>query len=102
MRTLLCGALAIVVLAGCGKSDAAAVPRFELRWCTNGEKNCVLTQKGGPYVRGGYFASLDRCNDAIRHVSYYGAKLGGTCVEITDSERQWLDTERTYTPPWSR
>ena len=76
-------------LAGC--TEVAAAPRFELRWCSNGEPKCVLTQSEGSYVRGGFFASLERCNDAIRHLSFYGNKVGGTCVEIADWERKKLD-----------
>jgi hypothetical protein len=79
------------LLLGC-TDPAGTTPRYELRWCANGEKDCVLTRdSSASYVRGGFFAALDRCNDAIRHVSFYGAKLGGTCVEITESERQKLD-----------
>jgi hypothetical protein len=80
----------VFLLAGCG--DAAATARFELRWCSNGELKCVLNQKEGSYVRGGYFSSLDRCNDAIRHLAFYGSKVGGTCVELADWERKKLDS----------
>lgn len=78
------------ISAGC--SEPTATPRFELRWCANGQATCVLNQKEGSYVRGGYFASLDRCNDAIRHLSFYGNKIGGTCVEITEWDRKKLDS----------
>lgn len=81
---------AVVTSAAC--SETTATPRFELRWCSNGQASCVLNQKEGSYVRGGFFSSLDRCNDAIRHLSFYGTKVGGTCVEITDSERKKLDS----------
>jgi hypothetical protein len=82
-------ALATVVITGC--TEVTATPRFELRWCSNGQASCVLNQKEGSYVRGGFFSSLDRCNDAIRHLSFYGNKVGGACVEIADWERKKLD-----------
>jgi hypothetical protein len=84
-------ALLAMVVAVTGCTEATATPRFELRWCSNGQANCMLNQKEGSYVRGGFFSSLDRCNDAIRHLSFYGNKVGGTCVEITDWERKKLD-----------
>jgi len=90
-RAAVLGALTTVVaVAGC--TDVTTTPRFELRWCSNGEPKCVLNQKEGSYVRGGFFSSLDRCNDAIRHLSFYGNKVGGTCVEIADWERKKLDS----------
>ena len=81
---------ASIFIAACSHTSAA--PHYELRWCANGEGSCVLNQKQGSYVRGGYFASLDRCNDAIRHLVFYGNKVGGTCVELTDEERARLDS----------
>lgn len=94
-RVLYTGAALIALttataLTGC--TDVTATPRFELRWCSNGEPKCVLTQKEGSYVRGGFFSSLDRCNDAIRHLAFFGNKVGGTCVEIADWERKKLDS----------
>ena len=88
--TVLASLATVVVCAGC--TDATLTPRFELRWCSNGEASCVLNQKEGSYVRGGFFSFLDRCNDAIRHLAFYGNKVGGTCVEITDWERKRLDS----------
>lgn len=35
-------------------------------------------------AKGGYFRSLDSCNDAIRHLTYYGNKVGAACAEIPD------------------
>lgn len=87
--TVLAAVATAVFFAGC--TQVTATPRFELRWCSNGQAKCVLNQKEGSYVRGGFFSSLDRCNDAIRHLSFYGNKVGGTCVEIADWERKKLD-----------
>lgn len=84
-----CALLPLFHLAGCVESNE--VPRFELRWCSNGESSCVLTQNEGSYVRGGYFVTLDRCNDAIKHLRYYGVRIGANCVELRESERKKLD-----------
>jgi hypothetical protein len=87
-KTVLVLSLSIA-LAGCQAKES--IPKFELRWCAYGERDCVLKQKdSAPYVKGGYFFSLDACNDAIRHLSFYGAKLGGACVELTEAERRGL------------
>jgi hypothetical protein len=75
----------VIVLLGC--DDNKSVPRYELRWCTNGESNCLLTQNEGAYVKGGYFYTLDQCHDAIKHLAFYGNKLGCQCIEITNWER---------------
>ena len=91
-NALLAAVSTVVLFAGC--TEVKVEPRFELRWCAYGKTSCVLNQKEGTYVRGGFFASLDRCNDAIRHLSFYGNKVGGTCVEIEDWERKKLEGGR--------
>ena len=89
--TVLGKALAIALswhLYGC--ADRPDVPRFELRWCAHGEATCVLKQDEGAYVKGGYFFSLDQCSDAVRHLAFYGNKVGAACIEIPDRDRQNL------------
>lgn len=78
-------ALVLCAAAGCGEGSSAL--RYELRWCPHGEANCVLKSNEGVYVKGGYFPSLDSCNDAIRHLTYYGNKVGAACAEIPDWQR---------------
>lgn len=91
-------ALAVVVtslgllVSGC--ENGRSIPKYELRWCANGEANCVLKQNEGTYVRGGFFFSLDQCNDAVRHLTSYGNKVGSACVEISDLDREKLKGEK--------
>lgn len=82
---LLCSALS----TGCGQSGARV--KYQLRWCTDGQSECEQSQKGGTYVRGGFFVSLDKCNDAIRHLKFYGNKIGGVCIELEPWEFESLD-----------
>lgn len=81
-------ALVGLLLSGCEREKILA--KYELRWCPNGETSCVLKQSEGAYVKGGIFPSLDQCNDAVRHLTFYGNKLGGACVEISELDRENL------------
>lgn len=87
-RLTLVGAL-VVALLGCDNDKS--VPRYELRWCANGESNCQLTQNEGTYVKGGYFYSLDQCNGTIKHLAFYGNKVAGQCIEIPEWQKSSLN-----------
>lgn len=63
-------------------SSVAPDPRFELRWCPNGESQCALTQTQGAFVHGGFFTTLDSCNNVVHHLKSSGTKVGSACVEL--------------------
>ena len=79
--------IAILLLVFSG-SAFAEFPNYQLRWCANGSPECDVHE--GFYVQGDYFFKLRYCTDAIKHLDYYGNKLGGTCIELSDSEKQEL------------
>jgi hypothetical protein len=79
-------------LSGC--ENDRSIPKYELRWCAYGQASCVLKQNEGTYVKGGFFFSLDQCNDAVRHLTFYGNKVGSACVEISDLDRGKLKSEK--------
>jgi hypothetical protein len=82
-------ALAVVVL-GFGCDSGPGIPKYELRWCINGQATCPLSKNEGTYIRGGFFYSLDSCNNAIHVLRFEGYKVGGTCIETSDLDRERL------------
>ena len=68
--------------------SVAKAVSYELRWCPNGVQDCDL--KEGLYVQGGYFVDLRHCTDAIKHLKYYGNKVGAACVEMPGWEKENL------------
>ena len=45
------------------------------------------------YVKGGFFVELKECNGALKHLNYYGNKLGGECVEIPQWQKDSLKND---------
>jgi len=39
----------------------------------------------GVYVAGGFFKTLKGCNNVIKHLKYYGVKVGGECLSDDES-----------------
>jgi len=64
------------------KAEPPQTLRFELRWCPNGQQQCVLTQTQGTFVHGGFFTTLDSCNNVVHNLEFFGTKVGRSCIEI--------------------
>ena len=56
--------------------------KFELRWCPNGEEVCNLIDGG--YIKGGVFASLEKCQNAKNFLVANGTKVGRLCALYLD------------------
>ncbi len=75
-RALLLTFLLGMALNGCAEPKGEYDLKYELRWCADGEETCDVEDL---YVAGGFFEKLKDCNNAIKHLKYYGVTVGGDC-----------------------